>query len=50
MNIYLDVQSPVVREAAKSASSFGLANHGLVDLRVFRQLGYDCAHLCQHVE
>ena len=33
MNIYLDVQSPAVREAGKLASNYGLANHGLVNLR-----------------
>src|ERR1019366_5792725 len=33
MNIYLDVQSPAVKEAAKLASAYGLANHGLVNLR-----------------
>ncbi len=33
MNIYLDVQSPAVKEAGKLASSYGLQNHGLVNLR-----------------
>ncbi len=33
MNIYLDVQSPAVKEAGKLASAYGLANHGLVNLR-----------------
>ncbi len=33
MNIYLDVQSPAVKEAGKLASSYGLVNHGLVNLR-----------------
>ncbi|MGA2360100.1 MAG: phosphoenolpyruvate carboxykinase (ATP) [Terriglobales bacterium] len=33
MNIYLDVQSPAVKEAGKLASVYGLANHGLVNLR-----------------
>jgi len=33
MNIYLDVQSPAVKEAGKLASAYGLANHGLVSLR-----------------
>jgi phosphoenolpyruvate carboxykinase (ATP) len=33
MNIYLDVQSPAVLEAGKLASNYGLANHGLVNLR-----------------
>lgn len=33
MNIYLDVQSPAVKEAGKLASNYGLANHGLVNLR-----------------
>ena len=33
MNIYLDVQSPAVKEAGKLASSYGLANHGLLNLR-----------------
>src|ERR1019366_5750625 len=33
MNIYLDVQSPAVQEAGKLASAYGLANHGLVNLR-----------------
>ena len=33
MNIYLDVQSPAVREAGKLASNYGLTNHGLVNLR-----------------
>ena len=29
MNIYLDVQSPAVKEAGKLASNYGLQNHGL---------------------
>ncbi len=33
MNIYLDVQSPAVKEAGALASAFGLENHGLTDLR-----------------
>ncbi len=33
MNLYLDVQSPAVKEAGKLASAYGLANHGLVNLR-----------------
>ncbi len=33
MNIYLDVQSPAVKEAAETASVFGLHNHGLFNLR-----------------
>ena len=33
MNIYLDVQSPAVKEAGKLASVYGLQNHGLVNLR-----------------
>jgi phosphoenolpyruvate carboxykinase (ATP) len=33
MNIYLDVQSPAVQEAGKLASDYGLANHGLTNLR-----------------
>jgi phosphoenolpyruvate carboxykinase (ATP) len=33
MNIYLDVQSPAVKEAAEHASIYGLANHGLSNLR-----------------
>ena len=33
MNIYLDVQSPAVNQAGKLASSYGLQNHGLVNLR-----------------
>jgi len=33
MNIYLDLQSPAVKEAGELASTFGLANHGLVNLR-----------------
>jgi ATP-dependent phosphoenolpyruvate carboxykinase len=33
MNIYLDVQSPAAKEAGKLASSYGLENHGLVNLR-----------------
>jgi phosphoenolpyruvate carboxykinase (ATP) len=33
MNIYLDVQSPAVKEAGKLASNYGLQNHGLVNLR-----------------
>jgi len=33
MNIYLDLQSPSVKEAGELASTFGLANHGLVNLR-----------------
>jgi phosphoenolpyruvate carboxykinase (ATP) len=33
MNIYLDVQSPAVKEAGKLASDYGLQNHGLTNLR-----------------
>ncbi|HZP01762.1 MAG TPA: phosphoenolpyruvate carboxykinase (ATP) [Terriglobia bacterium] len=33
MNIYLDVQSPAVKEAAATASTYGLENHGLSNLR-----------------
>ncbi|MCM2316804.1 MAG: phosphoenolpyruvate carboxykinase (ATP), partial [Thermoanaerobaculia bacterium] len=33
MNIYLDVQSPAVKQAGAVASSFGLENHGLTNLR-----------------
>ncbi len=33
MNIYLDVQSPAVREAGANASVYGLQNHGLSNLR-----------------
>ena len=33
MNLNLDVQSPAVKEAGKLASAYGLANHGLVNLR-----------------
>jgi phosphoenolpyruvate carboxykinase (ATP) len=33
MNIYLDVVSPAVKEAAATASVFGLQNHGLSGLR-----------------
>ncbi len=33
MNIYLDVQSPAVKESGKLASAYGLQNHGLVNLR-----------------
>jgi phosphoenolpyruvate carboxykinase (ATP) len=33
MNIYLDVQSPAVKEAEKNASIYGLQNHGLSGLR-----------------
>jgi phosphoenolpyruvate carboxykinase (ATP) len=33
MNIYIDVQSPAVREAAATASIYGLENHGLANLR-----------------
>jgi len=33
MNIYLDVQSPAVKEAGKLASVYNLQNHGLVNLR-----------------
>ncbi len=33
MNIYLDVQSPAVKEAAETASLYGLQNHGLFNLR-----------------
>ena len=33
MNIYLDVQSPAVREAGETASNYGLENHGLSGLR-----------------
>ena len=33
MNIYLDVQSPAVKQANAFASLFGVENHGLTDLR-----------------
>ncbi len=33
MNIYLDVQSPAVKEASENASVYGLQNHGLFNLR-----------------
>jgi phosphoenolpyruvate carboxykinase (ATP) len=33
MNIYIDVQSPAVREAGACASVFGLEHHGLSNLR-----------------
>jgi phosphoenolpyruvate carboxykinase (ATP) len=33
MNIYLDIQSPAVREASLAASIYGLENHGLFNLR-----------------
>jgi phosphoenolpyruvate carboxykinase (ATP) len=33
MNIYLDVQSPAVKEAAATASIYGLENHGFGGLR-----------------
>lgn len=33
MNIYLDIQSPAVKEAAEHASIYSLANHGLANLR-----------------
>jgi phosphoenolpyruvate carboxykinase (ATP) len=33
MNIYLDVQSPAIRQAGALASRFGLENHGLTNLR-----------------
>src|SRR5512140_1234510 len=33
MNIYLDVQSPAVRQAIALTSLYGLENHGLKDLR-----------------
>jgi phosphoenolpyruvate carboxykinase (ATP) len=33
MNIYLDIQSPAAQEAGKLASDYGLANHGLTNLR-----------------
>ncbi len=33
MNIYLDVQSPAVKEASENASIYGLQNHGLFNLR-----------------
>ncbi len=33
MNIYLDVQSPAVKQAGALASRFGVENHGLTDLR-----------------
>jgi len=33
MNIYLDVQSPAVKEASENASIYGLENHGLFNLR-----------------
>jgi phosphoenolpyruvate carboxykinase (ATP) len=33
MNIYLDVQSPAVKEAGETASIYGLENHGLANLR-----------------
>ncbi len=33
MNIYLDIQSPAVKEAGEYASPYGLQNHGLTNLR-----------------
>jgi len=33
MNIYLDVQSPAVKEASENASIYSLENHGLFNLR-----------------
>ena len=33
MNIYIDVQSPAVKEAGQAASVYGLENHGLSQLR-----------------
>jgi len=33
MNIYLDVQSPAVKEASEYASLYGLQNHGLFNMR-----------------
>ncbi len=33
MNIYLDVQSPAVKEASENAGVYGLQNHGLFNLR-----------------
>ena len=33
MNIYIDVQSPAVKEAGQAASIYGLENHGLSQLR-----------------
>src|SRR5512135_1696824 len=33
MNIYLDVQSPAIKEASEYASLYGLQNHGLFNLR-----------------
>ena len=33
MNIYLDVQSPAIKEAGQAASLYGLENHGLSQLR-----------------
>jgi phosphoenolpyruvate carboxykinase (ATP) len=59
MNIYLDVQSPAVKQAAAFASLYGVENHGLTNLRrvywnlptpalyeeaVFRSEGQVCAH------
>jgi len=33
MNIYLDIQSPAIKEAGQAASLYGLENHGLSQLR-----------------
>jgi len=33
MNIYLDIQSPAIKEAKQAASLYGLENHGLSQLR-----------------
>ena len=33
MNIYLDVQSPAVKQAGAMASLYGLEHHGLTNLR-----------------
>ena len=33
MNIYIDVQSPAVKQAGAMASLYGLEHHGLTNLR-----------------
>jgi phosphoenolpyruvate carboxykinase (ATP) len=33
MNIYYDIESPASKEAGKAAADYGLANHGLTNLR-----------------
>jgi phosphoenolpyruvate carboxykinase (ATP) len=33
MNIYTDIPSPAVKQAAESASAYGLQNHGLLNLK-----------------